>query len=76
MKNITLTVPDEVYRRARIKAAERDTSVSAVVAEYLNTFAKGETEAESLKRRMLLAREKLGHYEVGKRVPRGALHDR
>jgi len=76
MKNITLTVPDEVYRRARIKAAERDTSVSAVVAEYLNTFAKGETEAESLKRRMLLAREKLGHYEVGKRVPRSALHDR
>ncbi len=76
MKNITLSVPDEVYRRARIKAAERDTSVSAVVAEFLARFAEGETEAESLKRRILLAREKIGHYEVGRRPPRSALHDR
>ena len=76
MKNITLSVPDEVYTRARVKAAERDTSVSAVVAEFLAKFAAGETEAESLKRRMLVAREKLGYYEVGKRVKRDELHER
>jgi len=76
MKNITLAVPDTVYKRARIKAAERDTSVSALVAEYLQRFAEEETEAESLKRRMLMARESMGHYEVGKRVKRSELHDR
>ncbi len=76
VKNITLSVPDEIYRRARIKAAERDTSVSAVVAAYLKTFAAGDTDSESQKRRMLLAREKLGHYEVGRRVQRDELHER
>ena len=35
MKNITVTVPDDVYRTARIRAAERGTSVSALVGEYL-----------------------------------------
>ena len=35
MKNITVSVPDDVYRAARIRAAERSSSVSAVVAEYL-----------------------------------------
>ena len=35
MKNITVSVPDNVYREARIKAAERDTSVSALVREFL-----------------------------------------
>ena len=35
VKNITVSVDDEVHRRARIKAAERATSVSAVVREFL-----------------------------------------
>ena len=35
MKNITVSVPDDIYRRARIRAAERDTSVSALVREFL-----------------------------------------
>ena len=33
MKNITVAVPEEIYRAARIYAAERDSSVSALVAE-------------------------------------------
>ncbi len=39
MKNITLSVDDETYHRARIVAAERDTSVSALVREYLQTLS-------------------------------------
>jgi hypothetical protein len=31
VKNITVSVDEETYRRARIKAAERDTSLSALV---------------------------------------------
>ncbi len=35
MKNITVSVPEATYIRARIWAAQRDTSVSAVVAWLL-----------------------------------------
>lgn len=39
MKNITVSVDEDTYRRARIRAAELDTSVSAMVREYLETLA-------------------------------------
>jgi hypothetical protein len=38
MRNITVTISDDSYRRARIWAAERDTSVSAVVRHILETL--------------------------------------
>ena len=39
MRNITVSVDDATYRRARICAAELDTSVSALVREYLGALA-------------------------------------
>ncbi len=44
MKNITLALDDETYRRARIIAAQRDSSVSALVKSYLLSLA-GTAEA-------------------------------
>lgn len=44
MKNITVAVDDETYRSARIRAAELDTSVSAMVREYLRLLAVRQTE--------------------------------
>jgi plasmid stability protein len=38
MKNITVTVPDEIYRRARIRAARKGTSVSALVRRFLESM--------------------------------------
>jgi hypothetical protein len=38
MRNITVTVTDETYRLARVWAAERDTSISAVVEYLLRTM--------------------------------------
>lgn len=35
MKNVTITLDEEVARWARIRAAERDTSVSRLVGEML-----------------------------------------
>ena len=35
MKNITVSVDDETYRRAHVVAAGRGTSVSALVREFL-----------------------------------------
>ncbi|HWI85169.1 MAG TPA: hypothetical protein VNT42_02435 [Sphingomonas sp.] len=35
MKNVTVTLDDEVHRQARIRAAELGTSLSALVKDYL-----------------------------------------
>lgn len=45
MKNITLKIDDETYRRARIRAAEKGTSISAMVREFLQQ----ENDEESLR---------------------------
>src|SRR5439155_1824561 len=50
MKNLTVSLDDETYRRARMIAAERDTSVSALVKRFLVELTSGETEFERLKR--------------------------
>ena len=50
MKNITVTIDDDVHRCARIKAAERGTSVSAAVREFLIRWAGEETEFDRRKR--------------------------
>jgi plasmid stability protein len=37
--NLTLSIDDDVLRRARIRALERGTSVNAIVRDYLTDFA-------------------------------------
>ncbi|MHB1467727.1 MAG: hypothetical protein ACYCU0_07920 [Solirubrobacteraceae bacterium] len=44
MPNITVSVSDDIYRAARIAAAERDTSVSALVADFLGSLSGREAE--------------------------------
>ena len=43
MKNITVSVDEETHRLARIRAAELDTSVSALVRSYLRSLVTGRT---------------------------------
>ncbi len=47
MKNITVSVDEETHRLARIRAAELDTSVSALVRNYLRTLT-GNQSKESI----------------------------
>jgi plasmid stability protein len=47
MKNITLKIDDETYRKARIRAAHDGTSVSAMVKEFLVKQAGEEDERDS-----------------------------
>jgi phage shock protein A len=76
MKNITVTVDDETYRRARMKAAERDTSVSALVKHFLSELARNESDAERLKREERALRERITNFRAGDRQPREDLHGR
>ena len=45
MKNLTITIADDVYRRARSKAAAGDTSVSRVVQDYLQKWTADRNRA-------------------------------
>lgn len=76
MKNITVTVDDEVYRRARVKAAERDTSVSALVRQFLVDLAKEGDEFERLEQLEKAIREQITDFDASDRVPRDELYDR
>jgi plasmid stability protein len=48
MTNLTLTVDEDVLRRARIRALELGTSVNALVREYLRQLAGRSTAAEGV----------------------------
>ena len=76
MKNITVSVDDETYHRARIKAAERDTSVSALVKQFLTGLATDESEAERLAREERDLRERITRFRAADRLSRDDLHDR
>jgi hypothetical protein len=77
MKNITVSVDDETYRNARMKAAELDTSVSALVRRYLVELGAGETEFLRLKRqeREMRARVPAG-FRVADNLTRDQVHER
>jgi plasmid stability protein len=76
MKNITVTVPDEVYRRARIKAAERDTSVTALVREFLVGLGDEESDFARRKRLQEEVLATVRSFRAGDRLPREKVHNR
>lgn len=76
MRNITVSLDDETYRRARMVAAQRDTSVSALVRRFLLDLASGETEFERLRREERALREKITNFSASDRLSRDEVHDR
>ncbi len=65
MKKITISVDEETYRLARIRAAELDTSVSALVRDYLRSLASGSRDAEKeTERRRELMRQVFQDFEA------------
>jgi len=76
MKNITVSLDDETYRRARMIAARRDTSVSALVKQFLHKLGSGETETERLKREERALREQIAVFRASDRLSRDDLHRR
>jgi hypothetical protein len=76
MKNITVSLDDETYRRARMIAAERDTSVSALVKRFLIDLTAGESEFERLKREEHELRAQITNFSGSDRLSRDEIHDR
>ena len=92
MKNITVSIDEETHRAARIRAAELDTSVSALVRNYLTSLvgeradgaAPGLEPVETVRerRRRLLnevfedIRATRSGFNASDNMSREALHDR
>ena len=76
MKNVTITLKEEVARWARIKAAERNTSVSRLLGEILQERMQ-EEEGYQLAMEQYLAHDPQPLKKTGQRYPkREELHER
>jgi plasmid stability protein len=76
VKNITVTVPDDVYHSARIRAAERGTSVSALVGEYLRSLSGRGAEFSRLEAQQKQVQREIERFRARDRLDRDQLHDR
>lgn len=76
MKNITVSVSDDVHRKARITAAEHGTSVSALVAQYLTSLWRDSAEFERLLAQQRRAQAKIKNFSAGDRLSRDEVHRR
>ena len=77
MKNITVSVPDEVYRRARVVAAEAGRSVSSMVTEYLTSMSEDkDAEFDRLLKQQDRVIRRIEGFSAGDRLSRDELHDR
>lgn len=76
MKNITVAVDDEIYRSARIRAAEQGTSVSALVADYLASISQDEAEFNRLAHQQNQIVNEIERFSAGERLSRDETHSR
>jgi hypothetical protein len=76
VKNVTVSIPEAIYRAARIRAAERGTSVSALVAGYLESLAAADAEFARLEAQERRIRAEIGRFRASDRLNRDELHDR
>ncbi len=83
MRNITVSIDEETHRLARIRAAELDTSVSALVRELLAELVQGRNPETRFERLLRLQDETLeairargGGLRMSDNLPRDELYDR
>lgn len=80
MRNITVTVDDDLYHRARVRAAEKRSTVSALVREFLTRLVQEEPAFARLQheQRDVIARIRAAHpgFSAAGRLSRDQVHAR
>ena len=80
MKNITVSVDDDIYHSARVRAAERKTSVSALVKKFLREVVLEDSPFDKLARQETDLRRRLKSrpetFRAGDRLTRDEAHAR
>jgi hypothetical protein len=76
MRKITVAVDEETYKRVRVAAAGRNTSVSVLVEAYLVELASQGAETEPLKRREREIRSRILVFSASDNLSRDDAHRR
>ena len=76
MKNITITLDPDTARRARVRAAEQNMSVSRYVGELLRKDIRGADEYEEAMKRYFGSTLAIKRQPGERRPTREELHDR
>ena len=76
MKNITITLPEDLARWLRIRAAEHERSVSRWLAELLEGMRRQEDEYDMAMKRFLAREPWKMEWREGRRPTREEIHDR
>ncbi len=80
MKNITVSVDDDLYHRARVCAAEQKSTVSGLVKKFLAQVVQEESEFDRLNREEEALRQRLHRdgvvFSAAERIARADLHER
>ena len=74
-RNMTLSLPADLIRSAKILAAKRGTSVNALARESLEKLVRSEDTSMAALQRILSWSEK-GLYRTTRKAPREELYDR
>ena len=76
MKNVTITLPEDLARWLRVKAAEDDRSVSRWIAELLERMRHREYDYELAMKRYLAMKPRKLEWPEGRKPTREQLYDR
>jgi len=74
--NITVSLPPEIHRRVRIRAAELNVSVSGLVRQLLLEVGSEETDFERRKRLQDEVLSSIGPFSARDRLTRDEVHER
>lgn len=75
-KNITVSIPEDVYRVARVRAAEMGDSVSGLVATYLRTLSDSDAEFARLEAQQRAVVAEIESFSASDRLERDEVHNR
>jgi len=75
-QNVTVSLSEEIIRKAKVLAAQRSTSISGLLAEQIEKLVGEEDDYERAKRRALALLDKGFHMGGKITATRESLHDR
>ena len=76
MKNITVTLSEDLARWVRVRAAENERSVSRWLAELLESMKRRDDEYSIAMREFLAVEPRRMEWSDGRKPSRDELHDR
>ena len=76
MANLTITIDEDVLKKARIRALEEGTSVNAILREYLEAYTGLRRSHEAVVANILHLSKKSRSRKGSARWTRDDLHDR